>query len=123
MTKNTAGRLAPCPKTPNCVSTLAPPGKQHMDPIPYKGSVEQARQRLLSALRGFERVTLVEEGPDYLHAEFRSRLFRFVDDVELVVDDQTKLIHFRSASRIGRSDFGVNRQRMEKLRRDFLGQR
>lgn len=123
MTKNPAGRLTPCPKTPNCVSTQAPPGKQHMDPIPYKGSVEQARQRLFSALRGFERVTIVEEGPDYIHAEFRSKLLRFVDDVELVVDEQAKLVHFRSASRTGRYDFGVNRQRMEKLRRDFIGQR
>jgi uncharacterized protein (DUF1499 family) len=94
-----------------------------MDPIPYKGSLEQARQRLLSALRAFERVEIVEEGPDSIHAEFRSRLLRFVDDVELVVDDQAKLIHFRSASRTGRYDWGVNRQRMEKLRRGFLGQR
>ena len=123
MTKNPADRLTPCPRTPNCVSTLAPPGKQHMDPIPYKGSVEQARQRLLSALRGYERVKIVEEGPDYIHAEFRSRLLRFVDDVELVVDEQAKLVHFRSASRTGSYDWGVNRERMEKLRRDFLGQR
>jgi uncharacterized protein (DUF1499 family) len=94
-----------------------------MDPIPYKGSVEQARQRLLSALRGYERVKIVEEGSDYIHAEFRSRLLRFVDDVELVIDEQAKLIHFRSASRTGSYDWGVNRERMEKLRRDFLGQR
>jgi len=123
MPKNPASRLSPCPKTPNCVSTLAPSGSQHMDPIPYKGSVEQARQRLLSALRGFERMSIVEEGPDYIHAEFRSRVFRFVDDVELVVDDQAKLVHFRSASRTGRYDWKVNRERMEKLRRDFMGQR
>lgn len=123
MTTNPASRLTPCPKTPNCVSTLAPPGKQHMDPIPYQGSREQARQRLLSALRGMERTKIVEEGADYLHAECRSRLLRFVDDVVLVLDDQAKLIHFRSSSRTGRYDWGVNRQRMEKLRSDFLGQR
>jgi len=119
MTTNSLSRLAPCPRTPNCVSTLAPPGPQHMDPIPYKGLRETARQRLLGVLRRMERTTIVEETEDYLHAECRSRLFHFVDDVELAFDDKAKLIHFRSASRLGRSDFGVNRKRMQQIRRDF----
>jgi uncharacterized protein (DUF1499 family) len=116
-------RLAPCPHTPNCVSTLAPPGPQHMDPIPYKGAREKARQRLFSTLRGMERTKVVEEAEDYIHAECRSRIFHFVDDVEMVLDDKAKLIHFRSASRLGRSDYGVNRKRMEQIRRGFLSQR
>jgi uncharacterized protein (DUF1499 family) len=123
MTTAPLSRLAPCPRTPNCVSTLAPPGPQHMDPIPYQGARETARQRLFSTLRGMERTKVVVETEDYIHAECRSRIFRFVDDVEMVLDDTAKLIHFRSASRLGHGDHGVNRKRMERIRNGFLSQR
>ncbi|HSF42235.1 MAG TPA: DUF1499 domain-containing protein [Thermoanaerobaculia bacterium] len=112
-------RLAPCPRTPNCVSTQAPLGPQHIEPIRYTGSLEEARERLLRVLREHPRTTLVREEPGYLKAECRSALFRFVDDVEFVFDDAGKWIHFRSASRLGRKDFGVNRKRMEEIRRAF----
>jgi uncharacterized protein (DUF1499 family) len=75
---------------------------------------------MLSVLRGLPRTKLVEEGPDVLRAECRSRIFRFVDDVEIRFDDQAKLIHFRSAARLGYRDFGVNRERMETVRQEFL---
>jgi uncharacterized protein (DUF1499 family) len=91
-----------------------------MEPIPYTGPLAEARARMLAALRTLPRMTLVEEGPDVLKAKCRSRIFRFVDDVEIRFDDQAKLIHFRSASRLGRRDFGVNRERMETVRRGFL---
>lgn len=115
-----ASRLAPCPRTPNCVSTQAPPGRHHMDPIPYTGSLSAAREKLLAVLRAYPRTRIVREEPDYLKAECRSRLFRFVDDVELLLDDQAKQIHFRSASRIGYGDRGVNRKRMKVIRAAFL---
>jgi uncharacterized protein (DUF1499 family) len=91
-----------------------------MDPIPYTGTLEEARHRLLRILRSSPRTTIVQEGPASIKAECRSRIFRFVDDVDFVLDDQAKAIHFRSASRIGRSDLGVNRRRMMDLRRRFL---
>lgn len=117
----TPSRLAPCPKTPNCVSTQAPEGSsKRMDPIPYTGPLAQARQRMLQVLRDHPRTRIVQEDPDYLKAECRSRIFRFVDDVELLFDDGAKRIHFRSASRLGRKDFGVNRKRMETIRAAFL---
>ena len=112
-------RLAPCPRTPNCVSTQAPLGPQHIEPIRYTGSLEGARERLLRVLREHPRTTLVREESDYLKAECRSALFRFVDDIEFVFDDAGKWIHFRSASRLGRKDFGVNRKRMEEIRQAF----
>jgi uncharacterized protein (DUF1499 family) len=115
-----ASRLAPCPRTPNCVSTQAPPGPRHMDPIPYAGPLAAARARLLKVLRDHPRTRIVREEPDYLKAECRSAFFRFVDDVELLFDDEAKRIHFRSASRLGRKDFGVNRKRMEEIRAAFL---
>jgi uncharacterized protein (DUF1499 family) len=119
-TPSPADRLAPCPRTPNCVSTQAPPGPKRMDPIPYAGPLAEARERLLRVLRAHPRTRLVREEPDFLKAECRSLVFRFVDDVEFVLDDTAKEIHFRSASRLGRRDFGVNRQRMEEIRRAFL---
>jgi uncharacterized protein (DUF1499 family) len=116
-----ASRLAPCPRRPNCVSTQAPEGSsKRMDPIPYMGSLSQARERLLKILRAYPRTRIVKEEPDYLKAECTSRLFRFVDDVELLLDDQAKRIHFRSASRLGYRDYGVNRARMERIRAAFL---
>jgi uncharacterized protein (DUF1499 family) len=94
-----------------------------MDPIPYTGSQDQARARLVDVLRKHPRTRIVREEPGYLKAECRSAIFRFVDDVELVFDDGAKRIHFRSASRLGRSDFGVNRKRMEEISAAFLATR
>ncbi len=113
-------RLAPCPRTPNCVSTQAPPGPQHMEAIPYAGPLAQARERMLGVLRRHPRTRIVREEPDYLKAECRSAVFHFVDDVEILFVDAAKRIHFRSASRLGRSDYGVNRRRMEEIRAGFL---
>ncbi len=114
-----AGRLAPCPRTPNCVSTQAPAGSKHMDPIPYTGPLDQARAKLLGVLRNHPRTRIVREEADSLKAECRSAFFHFVDDVDFVFDDDAKRIHFRSASRLGRKDFGVNRQRMEEISAAF----
>jgi uncharacterized protein (DUF1499 family) len=91
-----------------------------MEPIPYTGPLSAARERMLSVLRRHPRTRVVEEGQDTIRAECRSRIFRFVDDVEIRFDDQAKLIHFRSASRLGRRDFGVNRKRMETVRQEFV---
>jgi uncharacterized protein (DUF1499 family) len=116
----TASRLAPCPGTPNCVSTEAKPGRQRMEPIPYAGTPAQTRERLLEVLRRHSRTRIVRQEPAYLKAECRSRFFRFVDDVEFVFDDDARQIHFRSASRFGYGDRGVNRRRMKEIRAAFL---
>ena len=114
-------RLAPCPNTPNCVSTEAPPGRQRMEPIPYPSTPAQAREKLLEVLRHHPRTRIVRQEPAYLKAECRSRIFRFVDDVEFLFDDEARQIHFRSASRVGYGDRGVNRKRMKEIRAAFLG--
>lgn len=78
--------------------------------------------RLKDVIRSLPRTQLVEENEGYLHYEFTSLLLRFVDDVEFLFDEGTKTIHFRSASRTGYSDFGVNRRRMEEIRILVAGQ-
>jgi uncharacterized protein (DUF1499 family) len=122
-TTDPVSRLAPCPRKPSCVSTEAPPGSsKRMDPIPYTGSLDEARARLLGVLRDHPRTRIVSDPglePHHLKAECRSQVFRFVDDVEFVFDDGAKQIHFRSASRLGYRDFGVNRKRMEEIRAAF----
>jgi len=115
------GRLAPCPATPNCVSTQAAPqdSEHRIEPIPFDGPPPEALRRIKAALATFPRVRIVRETDDYLHAEFTSLVFRFVDDVEFYVDAAGRRIDFRSASRVGRSDVGANRRRMEAFRRAF----
>ncbi len=114
------GRLQPCPDAFNCVSTQDPRERYRMDPIPYKGTQEEAREKLLSVIRRMLQSTLVKASPDYIHVEFRSSFFEFVDDVEFLFDDNARVIHFRSASRTGYYDFKVNRTRMEDIRRRFM---
>lgn len=109
--------LDPCPKTPNCVSTLAPPDdRQHaMPPIPFTIPPQAVVHAIMDVVAEQPRARVVSRDTQYVRAEFRSRLFRFVDDVVFYVDLAAHVVHFRSASRVGRSDFGVNRKRMELL--------
>lgn len=113
--------LAPCPESPNCVSSQAPADDaQHsMAPLTYTGTTEEARQKLLAVIGAMPRAKVVTDEGNYIHATFTSLVFRFVDDVEFVIDDGAKQIHFRSASRVGRGDMGVNRKRMEEIAARF----
>ena len=113
--------LAPCPSSPNCVSTRAQDPGHRMAPIPFRGSVEEAQERLSRIVKGMARATITADRPGYLAASFRSRIFGFVDDAEFVLDGEKGEIHFRSAARIGYYDFGVNRSRMESITRQFQG--
>jgi uncharacterized protein (DUF1499 family) len=111
-------RLSPCPSSPNCVSTLSPVhDAQHaIAPYRYRTSRTEAKEILKATLASLPRVKLVEEEEGYLHYEFTSLLLRFVDDVEFAFDEESNTIHFRSASRTGYGDLGVNRRRMEEIR-------
>jgi uncharacterized protein (DUF1499 family) len=113
--------IRPCPDKPNCVTSQAPRGPRRMEPLLYEGSLQEARQRLLAIIRSFPRTTVVQDSDYYLRVEFRSSIFSFVDDVEFEFDDVAKLVHFRSASRVGYYDFGVNRRRMATVTRQFSG--
>lgn len=113
------GELAPCPRTPNCVST-AETGDQHgIEPLHYAGSQDSAMARLVSVIADMPRTRIIARSERYLYATFTSRIWRFVDDVEFVFPSDTSIIHFRSASRLGKSDLGVNRNRMEDIRLRF----
>lgn len=109
-------RLAACPDSPNCVSSQSTQPASRVEPLPFSGSPEAALARLRSLLHPLPRVHLAREEGDYLHYEFRTRICRFVDDVEFLLDRSSGVIHVRSASRLGYSDLGANRQRVESIR-------
>ena len=115
------GKLRPCPDSPNCVLSTAPGHKgqdQAVEPLRYAGAMESARDRLLEVLRAEQRVEVVTVAQNYIHAEFTTPLMRYIDDVEFLFETQGR-IDLRSASRIGRSDLGANRKRVERLRAAF----
>jgi uncharacterized protein (DUF1499 family) len=98
------------------VSTRAQDAGHAIAPYRYRKSRAEAKEALKDIVRSLPRTKLVEEEADYLRYEFTSLIIRFVDDVEFIFDDETKTVHFRSASRTGYGDFGVNRRRMEEIR-------
>ncbi len=110
------GKLAPCPESPNCVSSQSADEKHFVEPFPYKASLEQTRRSIIAVIESMRQSKIVTTEEHYIRAEFRSALFRFVDDVECYFDDTEKRVHVRSASRVGYSDLGVNRRRIEKMR-------
>lgn len=112
------GKLKQCPASPNCVSSLAPPGGHLIAPLSFSGDPDNALAQLKLVLGGRGDATLVEEKSDYLRVEFRTAL-GFVDDAEFLLDRRLRLIQLRSASRLGYSDLGKNRSRVEELRTQF----
>jgi len=116
----TPADLAPCPNSPNCVSTKSNDPGHAMPPLPYLKSGRKSMDRLVGIVQEMKRANIVAATPTFLHVEFRSALFRFVDDLEFVLEDSARLIHFRSASRTGYYDFGVNRRRMKEISDRYL---
>lgn len=113
-------RFYPCPDSPNCVSSMASEQKHHVEPLDTSGMAqEKAKAVIMNILKDTKRCRIITVEEQYIHAEYRSFLFRFVDDLELFFPEATPLIHIKSASRIGYSDFGVNRKRVEKIRSLF----
>ncbi len=110
------GSLAPCPDSPNCVSSTATDPRHAIAGFVLDRSPAAAKNELKQAVSKLPRSKLISEMDNYLRFEFRSLLFRFVDDVEFHIDEATRKIHVRSASRVGHSDFGVNRRRVEAIR-------
>ena len=113
------GRLRACPNSPNCVCTRATDEEHRIEPFRFAGSAAEALERLKQVIGALPRTKIVTASDDYMHVEFTTLVMRFVDDVEFTVDEKTRTIHFRSASRVGYSDLGVNRRRMEAIRAAF----
>jgi len=111
--------LPSCPNRPNCVSSQASNPSHFIEPLRFSGSPAEAWAALKFALQSLPRTSVVEEAGWYLRAEAKSRIFGFVDDVEFLMDVPKGVIHVRSASRTGYNDLGVNRDRIEHVRKIF----
>jgi uncharacterized protein (DUF1499 family) len=112
------GKLRPCPGTPNCVSSENAGAGDHVDPLSFKGAPEQAWEILKQVVKAMGG-TIQKEESGYLWSTFVVPVLGFTDDVELRLDASAGVIHVRSSSRLGYSDLGVNRTRVEQLRAAF----
>jgi uncharacterized protein (DUF1499 family) len=114
------GKLTPCLTTPNCVSSGARNDPQHyIDPIKYESSSAEAYAKIEQILESQKRTKIITKTDNYIYAQSTSRLMGFIDDVEFYFNPETQLIDVRSASRLGESDLGVNRKRIEQIRADI----
>ncbi len=115
------GKLAVCPSSKNCVSSQSPVTDtlNYVQPWTYQTTDEQAWVQLMNVIQAAEGSQVITAENDYIHAEFSSNFFGFIDDVEIYRDTAKRIIHIRSSSRIGRDDLGANRERIEQLRLDF----
>lgn len=111
--------LPPCPPTPNCVCSEDPDPAHQIPPLAFTGPPEAAMERLRRVVLSFPGTTEVRGDPGHLRVICRTRLLRFVDDVEFRLDAEKSVIHVRSASRVGYSDLGTNRRRVERIRAAF----
>jgi uncharacterized protein (DUF1499 family) len=114
------GKLQACPNTPNCVCSETKISDEHsIDPLMTNGiSSSEALNKVNSIITKMGGAVTAQDG-DYLAATFTSSLFKYVDDLEVRFDDETKTLHFRSASRVGKSDFGANRKRVDSIKAQF----
>jgi uncharacterized protein (DUF1499 family) len=116
---DTMATISSCPSKPNCVSSTDPDEAHRVAPLDVGGDKDAAFLRLRGVMDAMARTKLVGEEEDYLHYEVRSRIMRYVDDVEFGFDKERGVIDLRSASRVGYSDMGVNRKRVEEIRSRF----
>ncbi|WP_166267909.1 DUF1499 domain-containing protein [Marinobacter caseinilyticus] len=114
-------QLAACPSKPNCVSSQSETRRHHIKPLAYRGSPQQAMSRLKGIVNAQPGSQLIDETEGYLYFECRSKRLGFVDDLEFYCQPDRQCVQVRSASRLGFSDMGVNRKRVESIRRQFEG--
>ncbi|PSO59702.1 MAG: DUF1499 domain-containing protein [Cyanobacteria bacterium QH_6_48_35] len=110
------GKLAPCPGTPNCVNSQSQDSEHKIEPLAYNSTPQQAMANLKQVIQNTEKTKIITEQQNYIYAEFQTKLMGFVDDVEFFLDENANVIHVRSASRLGNSDLGTNRKRVEAIR-------
>jgi uncharacterized protein (DUF1499 family) len=113
------GQFIDCPDKPNCISSKSMINAHMLSPLKYKGTKLEAKETLLKVLESMPRIRVPTNTENFLHIEFTSKIFRFVDDVEFYFDEP-EMIHFRSASRVGHSDMGINRDRMSEISQLFF---
>jgi uncharacterized protein (DUF1499 family) len=109
------GKLAPMPKSPNAVSSQSDDPEKKVAPIPFKGDISKSKEGIKKALEAYGNIRIITEEENYIHAVSTTPTMKYHDDLEFYFDEKSAVIHYRSASRIGYSDMGLNRERYERL--------
>lgn len=109
------GKLAPMPKSPNAVSTQTEDIEKQVEPFPFRGDLKETKEAIKQVLRAYGSIEIRKEDETYLHAVSTTRGMKFHDDIEFYFDETSSLVHFRSASRVGYSDMGLNRARYDRF--------
>ncbi|MGP4081670.1 DUF1499 domain-containing protein [Pseudalkalibacillus sp. R45] len=112
--------LEACPSSLNCVSSQSASEKHNISPISYNSSSDHAYETILKVLNNMSGTKVVEEAKDYIRAECKSKWLKVVSDLEFLLDESKKIIDVRAASRVGYTDLGVNRKRVEYIRQKFI---
>lgn len=118
----TNGSLARLPRTPNAVSSQTSDMRKKVDPFPFNQNLSESKNSLKTILQTFERMSILSEDKNYIHVLSTSKTMRFHNDIEFFFDERSKVVHFRSASRIGYSDMNINKKRYERLREEYMKQ-
>lgn len=111
----TNGQLKAMPKSPNAVSTEATEEDKKVEPLKFKGDINKTRLTILNLLKNYEGAKVITSEKNYIYVVFSTKTMKYKDDVEFYLNDKTKLVQFRSASRVGYSDMGMNRKRYENI--------
>lgn len=114
------GELSPLPKSPNCVSSYAIDKEKFVEPLPFKGDFETSKAKLLSVMSKYGDMEIITDEGTYMHIVFTTGKMKFHDDVELLFDLTLEKINYRSASRVGYSDMGLNKERYSEIKKQYL---
>lgn len=114
------GELAPLPKSPNCVSSYAIDQDKFVEPLPFNGDMEESKAKLFQAMKDYGTMEVITDEGNYVHIVFTTGTMKYHDDVELLFDVTMEKINYRSASRVGYSDMGLNKERYSEVKKKYL---
>jgi len=109
------GMFAPMPKSPNAVSSQSDDPDYHVEPFPFKENLEHTKAVIINAIESYGNAEIITNESNYIHAIFTTSKMRFHDDVEIYFNESAGIVEYRSASRVGYSDMGLNKERYNKL--------
>jgi uncharacterized protein (DUF1499 family) len=116
------GQLAALPGTPNAVSSQTGDTEKRVDPFPFKGDIKETKRMIKQALQDYGNIEIEAETDSYIHAVSTTRKMKYHDDLEFYFDEKDQVVHFRSASRVGKSDLGLNSDRYNHLMESYKQQ-
>lgn len=116
------GKLAEMPRSPNAVSSQTNITEKHVDPFKFNGNLQNTKKIIIKIIKETSNAKIITQNQNYIHVVYTTKIMKFKDDVEFYFDNKAKLVHFRSASRVGYSDMGLNRKRYNQIKNKYLEQ-